>query len=190
MEEEWRSVVGYEGNYEVSNLGRVRSLPGRDVAGRNRQGRILKAWSVRGYDSVSLGKNNKKRVNRLVCEAFNGPAPEGKPWSLHRNGNCWDNRPENLYWGDDADNTADKMKHGTHPQLSKTHCKNGHEFTPENTYINPNRNGRTCRTCRALKKGLEPGDPRHGTMNGYVNRGCRCDKCCEEQRSYRLRRVG
>lgn len=178
-EEVWKPVLGFEGQYEVSNLGRVKSLDRIDAGGRNWKGRIMKPWDTRGYGSVTFGKRTKRRVNRLVCEAFNGPAPKDKPHALHRNGNPKDNRPENLYWGDDADNTADKMKHGTHPQKTKTHCKWGHEFTPENTYTNPGREGRGCRTCRKTKKGLEPGDSRHGTLNGYTNRGCRCTLCSE-----------
>lgn len=148
---EWRPVVGYEGHYEVSNKGEVKSLDRRDKAGRNWKGRILKTWLARGYECVTLGKRDKRRVNRLVCVAFHGPSPEGKPLALHRNGDCRDNRPENLYWGDDSDNTNDKMRHGTHPQASKTHCKKGHPFDEENTYSSPNRVGRECRKCRSLR---------------------------------------
>lgn len=48
------------------------------------------------------GKNYK--VHRLICEAFHGPAPEGKPVVLHLNENSLDNRPENLRWGTQKEN--------------------------------------------------------------------------------------
>ena len=69
----WKPVLGFEGKYEVSNLGNVKSLI------RNR---LLKPASNRasnrGYLFVGLGKDHKlKYVHRLVWEAFNGPIPEG-----------------------------------------------------------------------------------------------------------------
>jgi hypothetical protein len=43
-------------------------------------------------------------IHRLVCEAFHGPAPEGKPYALHRDEDGANNRPENLYWGTQKEN--------------------------------------------------------------------------------------
>jgi len=51
-------------------------------------------------------------VHQLVCRAFHGLAPEGKPFALHRNGDKIDNRAANLYWGDAQDNTDDRVRHG------------------------------------------------------------------------------
>lgn len=65
----WKPVLGFEGKYEVSNFGNVKSLT------RNK---LLKPMSTRGYLQVFLGKNtNRKYVHRAVWEAFNGPIPEG-----------------------------------------------------------------------------------------------------------------
>jgi HNH endonuclease len=52
-------------------------------------------------------------LHRLVCLAFHGPAPEGKPLALHRDGNYLNNRSHNLYWGNNRDNYDDAVRHGT-----------------------------------------------------------------------------
>jgi hypothetical protein len=54
------------------------------------------------YGLVYRGKNYK--VHRLVCEAFHGPAPEGKNVVIHENENALDNRPENIRWGTQKEN--------------------------------------------------------------------------------------
>lgn len=109
--EEWRDVCGYEGRYEVSNLGRVRSLA-RLV---NRQnwtsfqlpGRILRPRSTRkGYLIVALCRESKQKnftVHRLVAKAFI-PNPSDLPEVNHRNGDKTDNRVENLEWVTAAEN--------------------------------------------------------------------------------------
>lgn len=76
MDEIWMPVTGYEGKYEVSNEGRVRSLNYRHT-GKTKE---LKAGNVRGYLNVVLCKNGKKKnykVHRLVLEAFRGAIPAG-----------------------------------------------------------------------------------------------------------------
>lgn len=90
MEEIWRDIPGYEGRYQVSNLGRVKSLP-RVVERRNVlcncisrvtvPGRILKPQKqkISGHLEVKLGRSPAKhyRIHRLVAEAFLGPCPTG-----------------------------------------------------------------------------------------------------------------
>lgn len=110
--EEWRPVVGYEGLYEVSTLGRVRTLGG----GKARtHGRVLKATKgTTGYLRVALSAGNVSRtrkVHQLVAEAFIGPRPE-RSYVLHNDGNPLDNRPGNLRYGNARDNLADAVKHG------------------------------------------------------------------------------
>src|SRR2546425_4678741 len=96
INEEWRPVVGYEGWYEVSNLGRVRRVkPGR----RTRPGRILRHHlNSYGYPAICLyrsGVQRVLRVHRLVAEAFIGQIPDTMEIN-HLNGIRYDNRIENL----------------------------------------------------------------------------------------------
>jgi hypothetical protein len=110
--EQWRPVVGYEGLYEVSNHGRVRSLDRtvfRYTGGvRQRKGRIKRLSILReGYLGASLtagGKNVQKRVHILVAEAFLPPRPEWSNMVNHINKNPADNRVENLEWSDNGHN--------------------------------------------------------------------------------------
>lgn len=140
--------------------------------------------SSRGYYKLILrraGEKTTANVHRLVCEAFHGPAPEGKPLACHKDGDALNNRAENLYWGSLSDNMRDSVRHGTHPNARKTHCKRGHKL-PDAT-----EKGRKCPTCardsarealsRNRKIELAADDPRHGTVNLYTTYGCRCDRC-------------
>lgn len=185
MSEQWRPVPGYEGFYEASDRGRVRSLDRiqaftykRRTLDRLVAGRVLKTSpSTGGYRQVTLSRERHKRqflVHRLVLNTFVGPLPDGM-CTRHLNGDPADNRLVNLAYGTQSENMKDKVAHGTSPQRNRTHCPQGHEYTSENTYIYPNGH-RRCRTCRLFYT-LAPGDPRHGTANGYTNRNCRCDDC-------------
>lgn len=149
--ERWLPVVGWEAFYEVSDWGRVRSIdrPVRGKGGlpRNIRGRILRPAGQ--YPSVILhdGKRRKcAKIHQLVLDAFVGPRPPGAD-SCHNNGNRYDNRLENLRYDSRSENALDRVRHGTHPMASKTHCKRGHEFTPENTIKASANGGRRCRTC-------------------------------------------
>jgi hypothetical protein len=154
--EEWRPVLGYEGKYEVSNLGRVRSLPRRSPHGDHWQtipGRMLKAGVSRGYPTVTLWANGAmelRRVHRLVCEAFLGPRPAGLD-TRHLDGDGTNCRVENLQYGTRTENIRDQLLHGTHRWAFQTHCNKGHEYTTENTYIRL-RNGHSSRVCRTCAR--------------------------------------
>ena len=112
--EEWKDVVGYEGLYQVSSLGRVKRLVGYQCCVE----RVLKPGKRRdGYLQVALyrdGKATNKRVHRLVAKAFLGDAPEGYEVN-HRNGDKADNRAENLEWV-----TASENRKHTYRVLGKT----------------------------------------------------------------------
>ena len=105
--EEWRPVVGYEGLYEVSNLGRVRSVDRVDSSGKRRRSRMLKPIPDKdGYSKVSLSRSSKvKQVNlqRLVALHFI-PNPDDLPEVDHINCDRADNRVENLQWVTRSDN--------------------------------------------------------------------------------------
>lgn len=153
--ENWRPVLGYEAFYEVSDHGRVRSLP--RMANRNRKGavpvpgRVLSQGSKGGYPSVKLsvgGKGVRRLIAHLVCEAWHGPRPEGAE-CRHLNDDPSDSTPKNLAWGSKADNMADRIRNGKDPNLKKTHCPRGHEYSQANTYTSPDRR-RYCRTCMRI----------------------------------------
>lgn len=97
----WKPVVGYEGLYEVSSYGRVRSLDRYDGRGWWIKGRILKLiMDKKGYLTVGISKNNHRqtfKVHRLVALHFI-PNIENKPEIDHINTDKTDNRVENLRW--------------------------------------------------------------------------------------------
>lgn len=104
-EERWLPVVGYEGAYEVSDLGRVRSFVHKNV-------RILRPGiASNGYPSVAL-KGRTHFIHHLVLAAFRGPRPEGL-CARHLNGDRRDGRLLNLEYGTYAENSADAAAHGT-----------------------------------------------------------------------------
>lgn len=149
-EEVWRPVLGWEGRYEVSSQGRVRSLVGR-------RPRVLRPRPTRqGYPMVALYRDNVRRdvgIHLLVAEAFHGPRPEGL-CVCHANDVKHDNRPENLRFDTWSENQRDRVRNGTHELAARTHCKRGHKFTPENTRIQAAAGRlpyRACRTCARIK---------------------------------------
>ena len=120
MTEQWRAVPGWEGLYEVSDLGRVRSLdrltrPGGRGRGQRRRGRVLVLRpTAKGYRSVSLCSEAGQRtrlVHHLVLDAFVGTKMPGQE-CRHLNGDRADNRLVNLAWGTSAENHNDTVRHG------------------------------------------------------------------------------
>ncbi|QZT61281.1 NUMOD4 motif-containing HNH endonuclease [Mycolicibacterium austroafricanum] len=158
-EEEWRPVVDWEDCYEVSNQGRVRSLD-RWVANRSSTGRSLMKGRVLAGSIDKIGRPyvrlsrqqvaHRKTVSRLVLEAFVGPCPEGME-GCHNDGNPANNWIGNLRWDTRTNNIYDAVRHGTHQQASKTHCKQGHEYTPENTSYRRGGRGRICKECVRIR---------------------------------------
>lgn len=158
--EEWRPVFGFEGVYEVSDLGRVRSVD-RVVTfpdGRRRRapGRVLKPWIANGYPKVGLkhqGQSKKLYVHDIVLTAFIGRRPDGAA-CCHGDGVRTNNRLENLRWGTFSENNYDLVAHGTHHQASKTHCPQGHPYSLENTrlYHYQGWRYRYCRACQSERK--------------------------------------
>lgn len=111
QDEIWKDVYGFEGFYQVSNTGAVRSLT-RTIKYHNNtyKGRVLKmVFNHRGYAAVAFSVNNKhttKAVHRLIATAFI-PNPENKPQVNHIDNNPSNNSVENLIWGTQQEN----MKH-------------------------------------------------------------------------------
>ena len=107
MEEIWKPVKGYEELYQVSNLGRVKSLERIDCHGQPRKEKILRYGINKGYCYVTLCKNGKHTtflVHRLVAEAFI-PNPNNYPQVNHKDENPSNNCVENLEWCDQKYNS-------------------------------------------------------------------------------------
>lgn len=142
--EEWRPIVGYEALYDISSLGRVRNA---------RTGLVRKPWLGGHYPSVTLKKDGVAKtqfLHRFVAAAFLGPKPElgGERVDIcHNDGDAFNNRADNLRYDTHRNNQRQMVADGT-SNLSRTHCKRGHEWTPENTWHHKSR-GRTTRVCRA-----------------------------------------
>lgn len=106
--EEWKDIQGYEGLYQVSNEGNVKSLGGK----RYKVTRILDGYvQSTGYRVFNLWKDGKPKlltVHRLVAEAFI-PNPENKPCIDHINTIRTDNRVENLRWVTHRENNSNPI---------------------------------------------------------------------------------
>ena len=126
MPEIWRDIPGYEGAYQASSLGRIRSLPRvipvydgvRQITyARPCPGKILRqaVCDKAGHVSVHPGKYCRGiPVHQLVMLAFHGPPPAGME-VMHLNGNPVDNRPENLQYGTHSQNMTDMYRLGKGP---------------------------------------------------------------------------
>ena len=148
---QWLPVVGYEGYYEVSDHGCVRSVE-RTVPQRGKKPRtfpsiVLKFGSRHpfGYVTVNLCRDNRSRtvtVHSLVLEAFTGPRPEGM-WGLHGDDDPSNNHLSNLRWGSPKDNSRDMVSRGRRfdPYAERTACGRGHGL------VTPNLRGRYCLAC-------------------------------------------
>ncbi len=167
--ERWLPVVGFEGFYEVSNLGRVRSIDRiiqySNGHVRSARGRDLHAYKMGEKDHLFVTlRGRKKAVHRLVLSAFVGPCPDGME-CCHDDGDPTNNAVSNLYWGTRSQNMRDRFRHGwvgagplaRIARNGTNRCPNGHEMVPDN-----------CR--KVAKEGHFP----------------RCKQChVQEQRVYR-----
>lgn len=133
MSESWKDVVGYEGRYEVSNLGRVRSVR-RTCSSSQGVERTVPAKILTGtlwgpYPSVTLfmdGVRCRRKLAHLVLEAFVGPRLEGQE-ACHNDGVYTNSSLDNLRYDTRAGNFADKVRHGTHQRGER----NGHRKLTE-----------------------------------------------------------
>jgi len=190
--EQWAPANGYEGVYEVSTYGRVRSLDRLIVSVTGQKymlpGVMLKLQlDKRGYYWVSFSLHSRikrKYVHQLVLDTFVRPKRPGEE-GRHLNGCPTDNRLNNLAWGTKAENIADAKAHGTFPVLERrpgaklTRAQVRAIFTSnESSSVLARQNGvgigvvrqiKLRETWAAVTEGLTPGRyKRRGTWFGLI----------------------
>lgn len=158
--ERWLPVVGWEGLYEVSDLGRIRSLSRTTVnklgVTRRLHGRVLKPFENRdtGHSQLGLHRDGVMtlvRVHLVVLEAFVGPRPDGLE-ACHGPTGGFDNRLANLRWDTHSANMRDRTRDGTCHHIKRTHCNLGHRLVPPNiTNWYAKRGLRRCLACHRAR---------------------------------------
>ena len=120
-DEKWAAIAGYEGLYEVSDRGSVRSLDRVSLIPRKVKGKPLKpSLNGGGYKFVTLYKDgigHPCRVHSLVIAGFVTPVECG-----HNNGDRLDNRADNLRWVTKSENQLDRARHGTDIRGERHHA--------------------------------------------------------------------
>ncbi|MFF2493216.1 NUMOD4 domain-containing protein [Agromyces sp. NPDC058064] len=152
--ERWVPVEGWHGYYEVSDLGRVRSLA--RVISHPHTGtmtireRVLRSsLDSKGYPQVDLRRNGERfavKVHRLVAKAF-VPGEQPGLEVCHADSNPGNPAASNLRWDTHASNMRQTVEDGTNPHSAKTECPKGHPYSAANTSIRNGGRERVCRTC-------------------------------------------
>ena len=183
MEEVWKDIKGYEGLYQVSNLGRVRSLD-REVKCRTsssgvskRKGYILKPGiASNGYLMVALYNNKVQKcrtMHSLIAEAFI-PNPDMLPCVNHKNGNRTDNRLENLEWVTYSENNYHAVR-----KLGRTSPWKG-KFGKDNPHSKPviqlSKDGKIIAEYESAKDAAR----KLNTSQGRIS------DCCRGEKKYHL----
>ena len=157
----WKDVVGYEGLYQVSNNGRVKSL----WFGKER---ILKPMkTIWGYLQVDLNKNGERkgyRVHRLVAQTFL-PNPDNLPVVNHKDENKENNKVENLEFCD----TKYNINYGTRNQRVAEKLTNGKRSKPIFQYTKTGEFIQEWKSATDVERNL-----------GYSH--CHISQCCNEKR--------
>ena len=184
--EVWRDVVGYEGLYKVSNLGRVRSFDWKIIitgvqkqpVDGIRKGRILNpSENPKGYFDVTLHKDKKPkrvRVHRLVAQAFI-PNPENKPYIDHINTIRTDNRVQNLRWATQKENCNNKLtrKHISEAKIGKKYSEERKMNMRENS---PLKMRVMCVETGIIYKSAMEAGRQTGIPQGNISSACRGER--------------
>lgn len=149
--EEWKDIRGYEGFYQVSNMGRVKSLGGQCGTVYRKERIRTKSLTKDGYERVRLirnGADKTMRVHRLVAEAF-VPNPDNKETVNHIDGNKLNNVASNLEWTDRSEQMQHAYRLGLKTSISGAHNSNA-KLTEEDV--------------RTIRKEYIPQSRTHGTV--------------------------
>lgn len=172
--EKWKPVKDFEGLYEVSDKGRVRSVP-RTIQRKGGgtmtyKGKVLKPdVTKQGYLKVYLSKNSKKKnclVHRLVAEAFI-PNPKGYEQVNHKNTDKADNAVSNLEWTTNLQNYVHAEKNGLRP--ANLRAKRVAQYTLDGKLVAEYESLSRCSKATGIKDS-RIGDVCHGrrhTAHGY-----------------------
>ena len=163
----WKQVPEYEGYYEVSDRGSVRSVDRfvEHSSGRGLyliKGKILKTRTNLGYQLVNLYKNGVRETNRvhqLVLRAFVGECPAGYV-VCHNDGNSSNNTLSNLRYDTQSENCKDIIKHGNNSNQKKISCPLGHKLESPN--LIPSSSGRACLACHRARSKFQTAFRRRG----------------------------
>lgn len=154
----WREVKGYEGYYEVSNLGNVRALERIVCDGRMRPAKsVTKRKDNLGYFHVGLNKNRKEttiRIQRLVAQAFI-PNPENKPYLDHINTIRTDNRVDNLRWVTPKENYHNKLSRKKSEYTIKMNAFRGRINNGSRSVLEYNLNGNFIKEWISISRLME-----------------------------------
>lgn len=147
MKEEWKDIKDYEGLYQVSNLGNIKSNSYIDASGHKRNSKNINPNIDRnGYYRVGLTKNNKRKyfqIHRLVSQAFIDN-PDNKPQVNHKDSDKSNNCVTNLEWVTSSENNIHAYKFG------KNYPRFGKENGKSNTIIQYDLNGNFIKEWESL----------------------------------------
>lgn len=163
----WKPIEGFEGHYEVSNTGKIKSLERQRITKGGGvtivHERLLKQKiSKFGYCEVSLLKNAKHKtfkVHRLVAFAFI-PNPENKPEINHKDGNKLNNSASNLEWNTPLENKRHAYANGLNGGEHIAHRKSVNQYDTEHNFIS---------TYRSIEEASKQTGARHSSIWACCN---------------------